>query len=111
MYSDLLMVECARCRIAREGIVAQLRNPSHAFAQKVRAINYGDCYFFRPLTVEALDNIDPERACAHFNQSFQNPAEFHLVLTDNLQVNATYPHDCHSRLISMTLQSAQQHIV
>ena len=85
----------AGCRIAREGIAAQLRNPAYAFAQKVRAINYGSCYYFEPMTVEDLDRVDPEVACAHFNQSFCNPAEFHLVLTGNIEVGFGPPVDSH----------------
>ena len=75
------------CRIAREGIIAQLRNPNYMYSQRIRAINSGNSQYCKPMTVEALDAVDPEVACAHFNRCFQNPAEFHIGLTGNMEVS------------------------
>ena len=53
---------------------------------QVRSINYGDCWYFRPMTVQQLDAVDAELACRHFNACWHNPAEFHLVFTGNFEV-------------------------
>mmetsp|Transcript_12208 Transcript_12208/g.26250 ORF Transcript_12208/g.26250 Transcript_12208/m.26250 type:complete len:1102 (+) Transcript_12208:74-3379(+) len=70
--------------MVRQGIEAQLRNPLHHYHSRVREINYGGCYYFKTITLEALEKVDPHIACAHHNMNYRNPAEFTLVLTGNL---------------------------
>jgi hypothetical protein len=41
----------------RQGIEAQLRNPLHKYHSRVRQVNYDDCYFFDPITLEELDKV------------------------------------------------------
>ncbi|KAK9820030.1 hypothetical protein WJX72_005269 [[Myrmecia] bisecta] len=72
-------------RYLREVVIAQIRNPLHFFNNRVRFINYDRCYYFEPFTLRDLDTIDPQVACSHFNDAFNNPAEFTLCLTGNVQ--------------------------
>ena len=37
----------------------------------------GECYYFKPLTLEDVDLIDPAAACSHFSQ-VHPPARGHL---------------------------------
>ena len=67
-------------------MAARVRNPLTSFSERVRYINYGRCYYFEPPTLKELDHIDAAAACRYFSESFQNPAEFRLCLTGNLQV-------------------------
>ncbi|EFJ46689.1 hypothetical protein VOLCADRAFT_105434 [Volvox carteri f. nagariensis] len=78
-----LEVETA-VKLVRQAIEAQLRNPLHSYHQRVRYINYGGCYYFKQLTLEEVDKVDPALALAHHNLSWRNPAEFTLVLTGNV---------------------------
>lgn len=55
-------------RIARETVASQVRSPSYSWGQRVRHINYGECYYFQPITVADVDNLDAVLACDHFNQ-------------------------------------------
>ena len=70
----------------RESLIAQIRNPAQAFAKRTRAINYGDCYYFQTAELEDLDNLDADAACQHFNKCYENPAEFTLCLTGQIEV-------------------------
>ena len=47
---------------------SQTRNPTFAWSQKVRQVNYGGCYYFEPIRVADVDAMDPAVACEHFNQ-------------------------------------------
>ncbi|KAK9855149.1 hypothetical protein WJX84_012364 [Apatococcus fuscideae] len=73
------------CSCLRDNVAARVRNPLTSFSERVRYINYGHCYYFEPPTLEELDHVDAAAACRHFSESFQNPAEFRLCLTGNLQ--------------------------
>ncbi|BDA41495.1 probable zinc protease PqqL [Coccomyxa sp. Obi] len=71
----------------REVTLAQLRNPMRRFADRVRQLIFQDCYFYRPFSLRDLASVDPHQACAHFNRSFRNPAEFSLCFTGSLKVD------------------------
>jgi hypothetical protein len=68
--------------------LAQLRNPMRRFADRMRQLIYNDCYFYRPFSLRELASVDPDKACAHFNRSFCNPAEFSLCFTGSLKVSS-----------------------
>lgn len=78
------------CSCLRDNIAARVRNPLTSFSERVRFINYGHCYYFEPPTLPELDHIDAAAACRHFSEAFQNPAEFRLCFTGNLQVLGLY---------------------
>jgi hypothetical protein len=40
-----------------QGIEAQERSPQFPYHNRVRAVNYGDCYFFQPITLEQLGQV------------------------------------------------------
>lgn len=46
--------------MTRESIEAQIRNPLHAFSNRVRFINYGRCYYFEPFTMREFRRVDPK---------------------------------------------------
>lgn len=58
-------------RVMRQTAEAQLRNPLHHYSTRVRLINYGDCYFFKPLTLEQVEQVDVHLAARHHNESFK----------------------------------------
>ena len=55
-------------RITRETVASQVRSPSFAWSQRVRHVNYGECYYFQPISVDDVDSLDAQLACEHFNQ-------------------------------------------
>lgn len=61
-----------------------------AFVKRVRALNYGNCYYFETAQMEDLNKLDVEAACEHFNQCYRNPAEFTICLTGQIEVNAAH---------------------
>eukprot|EP00854_Cymbomonas_tetramitiformis_P001382 gene1382-1985_t len=63
-----------------EGIKSSQRDPYTVFANRVRSIVFGGCYYFRMLTVDKFLRIDPDAACDYFTAAFSNPAEFTIVL-------------------------------
>ncbi|GIL48315.1 hypothetical protein Vafri_4598 [Volvox africanus] len=81
-------------KLVRQAIEAQLRNPLHSYSQRVRYINYGGCYYFKQLTLEDVDRVDPALALAHHNLSWQNPGEYTLVLTGNIDREQFLPLLC-----------------
>ena len=44
-------------------------------------VNYGDCYYFKPMSLDDLQGVDAHLACAFNNINFRNPAEYTVVLT------------------------------
>lgn len=79
----------------RESLVAQIRNPTQAFVKRVRALNYGNCYYFEAAEMDDLDKLDVGAACEHFNQCYQNPAEYTVCLTGQIEVWVPlHAHDC-----------------
>lgn len=81
-------------RITREQIVAQIRNPLYSWGQRVKFLNYGECYYFRPPTLKDVDALDPVKACEHFNQAYRDPAEFRVCLTGAIEEEVLLPLVC-----------------
>lgn len=71
----------------RESLIAQIRNPTAAFAKRTRAINYGNCYYFQTAELEDLDTLDVDAACDHFNRCYKDPAEYTICLTGQIEVS------------------------
>jgi hypothetical protein len=61
---------------------------------RVKEVNYGDCFYFRPLTMASLDQVDPCLAINLHNNSYRNPAEFTIVLTGNVDRDTLLPLVC-----------------
>ena len=70
----------------RESLIAQIRNPTQAFVKRVRALNYGNCYYFETAEMDDLDKLDVGAACEHFTQCYQNPAEYTVCMTGQIEV-------------------------
>ena len=49
-------------------MASQVRSPAFAWSQRVRHVNYGECYYFQPISVADVDALDAPLACEHFNQ-------------------------------------------
>ncbi|GFR46297.1 hypothetical protein Agub_g7853, partial [Astrephomene gubernaculifera] len=81
-------------QMVRQSLEAQLRNPLHAYHSRVRAVNYGGCYYFEQLSLEEFERVDPALALAHHNMSWRNPGEFTLVLTGNVDRASLQPLLC-----------------
>lgn len=71
-------------QMAEEAVRAQERDPYTAFANRVRELNYGDSYFFRPIRISDLRKVDPIKACEYFNSCFNDPSTFTLVIVGNI---------------------------
>ncbi|KAJ9517538.1 hypothetical protein QJQ45_024978 [Haematococcus lacustris] len=87
---DEAEVEVVR-RLVKQSVEANLRNPLSQYQTRCKEINYGDCYYFKPVTLEELDRVDMQQAVAHHNRSFKNPAEFTLLFTGNVQRDRLLP--------------------
>ncbi|OVA08489.1 Peptidase M16 [Macleaya cordata] len=77
--------------MAKEAIYAQERDPYTAFANRVREVNYGNSYFFRPIKINDLRKVDPRRACGYFNSCFKDPSTFTVVIVGNLDPAMALP--------------------
>ncbi|XP_020080244.1 zinc protease PQQL-like [Ananas comosus] len=78
-------------QMAEEAIRAQERDPYTAFANRVRELNYGNSYFFRPIRISDLKNVDPIRACEYFNNCFKDPSSFTVVIVGNIHPAVSLP--------------------
>ncbi|XP_019051662.1 PREDICTED: zinc protease PQQL-like isoform X2 [Nelumbo nucifera] len=78
-------------QMAEEAIRAQERDPYTAFANRVREVNYGNSYFFRPIRISDLQKVDPIRACEYFNNCFKDPSTFTVVIVGNLNPDVARP--------------------
>ncbi|PKA56306.1 Ubiquinol-cytochrome-c reductase complex core protein I, mitochondrial [Apostasia shenzhenica] len=78
-------------QMAEEAIRAQERDPYTAFANRVRELNYGNSYFFRPIRIGDLKKVDPIRACEFFNMCFRDPSTFTVVIVGNIDPNVSLP--------------------
>ncbi|GAB2292506.1 hypothetical protein Dimus_026742 [Dionaea muscipula] len=70
--------------MAKEAIRAQERDPYTAFANRVREVNYGSSYFFRPIRICDLEKVDPSKACDYFNDCFKDPSTFTVVIVGKI---------------------------
>ncbi|PKU71070.1 zinc protease PQQL-like [Dendrobium catenatum] len=78
-------------QMAEEAIRAQERDPYTAFANRVRELNYGNSYFFRPIRIGDLKKVDPVRACEYFTDCFKDPSTFTVVIVGNIDPDASLP--------------------
>ncbi|XP_057765310.1 zinc protease PQQL-like isoform X1 [Salvia miltiorrhiza] len=77
--------------MAEESVHAQERDPYTAFSNRVREINYGNSYFFRPIKIGDLRKVDPLRACEYFNNCFKDPSTFTVVIVGNIDPSIACP--------------------
>ncbi|KAG0485075.1 hypothetical protein HPP92_009154 [Vanilla planifolia] len=78
-------------QMTEEAIRAQERDPYTAFANRVRELNYGNSYFFRPVRLGDLKKVDPLRACRYFSNCFKDPSTFTVVIVGNIDPEASLP--------------------
>lgn len=78
-------------QMAEEAVRAQERDPYTAFANRVRELNYGDSYFFRPIRISDLRKVDPRKACEYFNSCFKDPSTFTAVIVGNIDPRMATP--------------------
>ncbi|GLT79042.1 hypothetical protein SLA2020_505520 [Shorea laevis] len=78
-------------QMAEEAVRAQERDPYTAFANRVKELNYGNSYFFRPVRLSDLRKVDPLRACEYFNSCFQDPSSFTVVIVGNIDPRIALP--------------------
>ncbi|CAA6666109.1 unnamed protein product [Spirodela intermedia] len=78
-------------QMTEEAILAQERDPYTAFANRVRELNYGNSYFFRPIRICDLKKVDPIKACEYFNNCFKDPSNFTVVLVGNIHTETALP--------------------
>ncbi|XP_015571814.1 zinc protease PQQL-like isoform X1 [Ricinus communis] len=78
-------------QMAEEAVRAQERDPYTAFADRVKELNYGNSYFFRPIRINDLQKVDPMKACEYFNSCFKDPSTFTVVIVGNLDPTIAVP--------------------
>ncbi|CAA0814299.1 Insulinase (Peptidase family M16) protein [Striga hermonthica] len=78
-------------QMSEESIRAQERDPYTAFANRVREINYGNSYFFRPIKISDIRKVNPFRACEYFNNCFKDPSTFTVVVVGNIDPATACP--------------------
>lgn len=83
-----LNFEHLTCRYLRDSIQNEQRNPMTVFYNKVRFINRNKSYLYEPLTVEALERMDPELAFNFYNNCFKNPAQFTICVTGSIEASS-----------------------
>ncbi|XP_041006250.1 zinc protease PQQL-like isoform X1 [Juglans microcarpa x Juglans regia] len=78
-------------QMAEEAVRAQERDPYTAFANRVKELNYGNSYFFRPIRIRDLQKVDPLKACEYFNHCFKDPSTFTVVIVGNIDPTIAIP--------------------
>lgn len=78
-------------QMAEEAIYAQERDPYTAFVNRVREINYGNSYFFKPIRISDLKKVNPIRACEYFNNCFKDPSAFTVVIVGKIDPAISLP--------------------
>ncbi|PON32289.1 Coenzyme PQQ biosynthesis protein [Parasponia andersonii] len=78
-------------QMAEEAVHAQERDPYTAFANRVKELNYGNSYFFRPIKINDLRKVDPLKACEYFNNCFKDPSTFTVVIVGNINPSIALP--------------------
>eukprot|EP01018_Ginkgo_biloba_P031588 Gb_11763 [translate_table: standard] len=78
-------------QMTKEAIRAQERDPFTAFANRVRELNYGNSYFFKPIRVRDLQNVDPKKSCQYFDSCFKDPSAFTVVIVGNIEPALAIP--------------------
>ncbi|KAM7276034.1 hypothetical protein ACFE04_017900 [Oxalis oulophora] len=78
-------------QMAEEAVHAQERDPYTAFSNRVKELNYGNSYFFRPIKISDLRKVDPLKACDYFNSCFKDPSTFTVVIVGNIDPSVAIP--------------------
>ncbi|XP_061347588.1 zinc protease PQQL-like isoform X3 [Gastrolobium bilobum] len=78
-------------QMAEEAVCAQDRDPYTAFANRVKELNYGNSYFFRPIRKSDLQKVDPLKACEYFSKCFKDPSTFTVVIVGNIDPTIALP--------------------
>ncbi|XP_020597677.1 zinc protease PQQL-like isoform X2 [Phalaenopsis equestris] len=78
-------------QMAEEAIRAQERDPYTAYANRVRELNYGNSYFFRPIRIGDLKRVNPIKACEYFNDCFKDPSTFTVVIVGKIDADSSLP--------------------
>ncbi|KAB1209292.1 putative zinc protease PqqL [Morella rubra] len=78
-------------QMAEEAVRAQERDPCTAFANRVKELNYGNSFFFRPIRISDLRKVDPLKACEYFNNCFKDPSTFTVVIVGNIVPTIALP--------------------
>ncbi|KAI9119409.1 hypothetical protein K1719_010084 [Acacia pycnantha] len=78
-------------QMAEEAVRAQDRDPYTAFTNRVKELNYGNSYFFRPIRKSDLQKVDPLKACEYFSNCFKDPSTFTVVIVGNIVSSVAVP--------------------
>ncbi|AET05136.2 peptidase M16 inactive domain protein [Medicago truncatula] len=78
-------------QMAEEAVCAQDRDPYTAFTNRVKELNYGNSYFFRPIKKCDLQKVDPLEACEYFSKCFRDPSAFTVVIVGNIDPTIALP--------------------
>ncbi|KAG6556881.1 hypothetical protein Mapa_001461 [Marchantia paleacea] len=78
-------------QMTREEIKAQERDPFTAYANRVRELNYGNSYYFKPVTARDLNKVNPKKACEYFDNSFKDPSSFTVAIVGNIEPAKAVP--------------------
>ncbi|XP_054811473.1 zinc protease PQQL-like isoform X2 [Prosopis cineraria] len=78
-------------QMAEEAVRAQDRDPYTAFTNRVKELNYGNSYFFRPIRKSDLQKVDPLKACEYFSNCFKDPSTFTVVIVGNIVPSIAVP--------------------
>ncbi len=69
----------------------QAQNPGSVFGERVRAVNTMDHYAARPIQLEDLPKLDPQRMQAYFDARFANAADFTFFFVGAFKVDEIIP--------------------
>ncbi|XP_062148705.1 zinc protease PQQL-like isoform X1 [Alnus glutinosa] len=78
-------------QMAEEAVRAQERDPYTAFANRVKELNYGNSYFFKPIRISDLRKVDPLKACEYFNNCFKDPSTFTVMIIGSIDPTIALP--------------------
>ncbi|KAL2635876.1 hypothetical protein R1flu_007355 [Riccia fluitans] len=78
-------------QMTKEEIKAQERDPFTAYANRVRELNYGNSYYFKPVTARDLNKVDPKKACEYFDNCFRDPSSFTVAIVGNIEPAKAVP--------------------
>ena len=93
------------CRYLKDSIQNEQRNPLKTFLERVRFINRNKSYLYEPMTVEAVDAINPDLAFRFFNECYKNPSQFTVCITGSIEVPTSLKHSL--LVCSWSLMSAK----
>eukprot|EP01025_Chloroclados_australasicus_P009149 TRINITY_DN13521_c0_g1_i3.p1 TRINITY_DN13521_c0_g1~~TRINITY_DN13521_c0_g1_i3.p1 ORF type:complete len:1012 (-),score=156.71 TRINITY_DN13521_c0_g1_i3:256-3291(-) len=71
-------------KLAKQAIIAQVRDPQYHYGNIISYTNYGHNYFFKPYTLREFAKVRPDVSVKHFNRQFSNPAQFTLCFVGKI---------------------------